>query len=252
IDASPEGLAEPFRQFSSFEERRSAILKFAGQLLRQLPTDVQMIHAISGLNGTGHRWMSYPQQLQLAVDLMELIDDACPGTESMISFDSPWAERLAWSVGGNSPLAIADTLLRRGLNITAFGLDIQLDYWPAGSLPRDPLQWLELVDLWAQLGLPLIINLCAPSPAPVRDDTSGDIAGPVRGSLSDDQLIQLLGIVLPLLVARPAVSGICWSHLRDGDDPRFPLAGMMDEHNRPKRLFEAWQQWRALVGAPAS
>ncbi len=247
VDASKDGLAQPLRELKTFEERRTTIVNQVRETLQPLPHCVQMVHVISGLNGTGHRWLSYPQQLQLTIDLMELMEDICPGSETMVSLDAPWAERLAWSVGGNSPLAIADALLRRGLNISTLGLDVNLDYWPDGSLPRDPLQWLDLVDVWAQLGLPLVLNICAPNGRPQPEILLDEVRAGARGSLSDKQLSQLLEVAIPLVAARPAVAGICWTQRNDGDDPRYPGGGLFTERGEPKSLFPFWQSWRRMI-----
>ena len=57
----------------------------------------------------------------------------------MVSFDFPWAERLASAVGGSHPLQIADSLLRQGTQISFLGIEVNLGYWPNGSMMRDPL-----------------------------------------------------------------------------------------------------------------
>ena len=145
-----------------FENRKRSILQKCREQLTDLPANTALVHAVSGLNGIGHRHLSFPQQQQLTNELFQVIEEMSIDVPIVASFDFPWAERLAWSVGGMHPLQVADSLLRKALPISFIGLDINLDYWPAGSVVRDPLQWIDLVDVWAQLGLPLMICLRTP------------------------------------------------------------------------------------------
>jgi hypothetical protein len=212
----------------------------------RLPASVKMIHAASGLNGTGHRMLSYPQQLQATIDILQSIEDVETKLPTMVSFDCPWGERLAWSVGGVHPLQIADSLLRRGVNLTMLGLDIHLDYWPVGSLPRDPIQWIDLIATWSQLGLPLVICLRAPSnssPKSVESPADASVNSS-RGGLGDSARIELLETVIPMMLARPAVQGIVWQQTTDAEEPRYPDGGLFDKNLQPKPMLQMLQRIR--------
>ena len=104
------------------------------------------------MNGLGHRHLNYAQQLQLTVDMLNVVEELSIQIPTMVSFDFPWAERLAGAVGGIHPLQVADSLLRQGVRVSHIGLEINLDYGATGSAFRDPLQWIDLVDIWTQLG----------------------------------------------------------------------------------------------------
>lgn len=237
LDASPGGIPENWARINNFDDRQAAILDDVADLLRGPLDRVNVLHVVSGINGMGHRHLSYPQQLQMTLELLSLIERFELAIPTMLSFDTPWAERLAWSVGGVHPLQIADSLLRRGAMISMLGLDINLDYWPNGSLPRDPIQWLDLIDLWSQLGLPLVIRLIAPTQV-VGEQKQSSSSGlnVVRGSISDEQLFRLLDSIIPLIQTRPSVHGIIWGQLQDGVDPRFPCGGLLDADGVPKPI----------------
>ncbi len=126
-------MPEEWIRLDDYLARRDTILADCRKQLEQLPETASLIHLVSGLNGIGHRHLSYPQQLQISIDLLQLVDESLIELPVMVSFDFPWAERLASSVGGVHPLQIADSLLRQGLRISFLGLDINLDYWPNGS-----------------------------------------------------------------------------------------------------------------------
>ncbi|MFN6205817.1 MAG: hypothetical protein ACK49R_05175 [Planctomycetota bacterium] len=249
LDASPNGLSPALLEADDFDARRNLLMAEVREQAGNLPPAVKMIHAVAGLNGTGHRQLSYPQQLQAAIDVLQTLEDSGNRCPTMISFDGPWCEKLAWSVGGVHALQIADSLLRRGVTVNMLGLEIHLDYSPTGSLAREPLQWVELVDTWSQFGLPLVILLRAPlgyePPTAVGRPASGDLViNQPRGGLQDHQRLRLLETVLPMLLARPAVQGIVWQQARDGDDPRYPGSGLLDDQLVPKPALHLFDQLR--------
>lgn len=238
LDASVGGMSESLINVDDFLARKDQLIIECRQMMRNLPSTASLIHVVSGLNGTGHRHLSYPQQLQVTVDLLKLIDDSPIEVPTMVSFDFPWAERLAGAVGGIHPLQIADSLLRQGLSISFLGLDINLDYWPNGSALRDPLQWIDVVDIWAQLGMPLVINLRCPFKESGSETGSDSVSGnQTRSNVTDEQRAQFLNTVLPMLVARPSVHGMILRQWQDQDDPRYPFAGFVDSDGNQKRAY---------------
>ena len=249
LDASLGGMSEDLINVDDFLARKDQLIIECRQMMRNLPNTASLIHVVSGLNGTGHRHLSYPQQLQVTVDLLKLIDDSPIEVPTMVSFDFPWAERLAGAVGGVHPLQIADSLLRQGLSISFLGLDINLDYWPNGSAIRDPLQWVDLVDIWAQLGMPMIICLRCPfqdsDDDQVRPDTG--TGNQTRSNVSDQQRMDFLGTVLPMLVARPSVHGLIMRQWQDQDDTRFPFAGFANRNGAQKQPYALIQKVKAAA-----
>lgn len=270
LDASPHSAFSTDHE--DFSSGRAKLLADCHQLLKSMPSNAALIHAASGLNGIGHKNLSYRQQIQLTTDLIGLIDDSACETPVMVSFDYPWAERMAWSVGGIHPLQIADDIMRNGSRISFIGLDINLDYWPNGSVARDPLQWIDLIDLWSQLGLPLVICLRVPQPILVETDTSGVefrrnhdenvtiaieseqtteaedtvtfVGNSIRENLTDEQRLELLSVILPMIIARPGVHGIFWRQWSDGEDQRYPSAGLVNDANIGKTTMEVIRDLR--------
>ncbi len=250
LDASAGGMPPEWLEVEDYHARREQLFKRCRKMLSELPSTMSLLHLISGINGIGHRHLSYPQQLQIAVDLLQIVDESRVETPVMVSFDFPWAERLAGSVGGIHPLQIADSLLRQGLRISFLGLDINLDYWPNGSIVRDPLQWIDLIDIWAQLDLPLILCLRVPSGSkPVSPDGPVDrLVNQQRSNLTEEKRLEFLATVLPMMVARPSVHGIIWRQWQDSDDPRYPHAGLVDDAGVPKPIMKEIEKLRIVCG----
>ena len=243
LDASAGGLPQSIVELDDFLARRDYLLNQCRESIAKIPASTSLIHVVSGLNGMGHRHLSYPQQIEITTAMLRQIDKGSSGIPTMVSFDFPWAERLASAVGGIHPLHIADSLLRQGEPVRFLGLDINLDYWPGGSVIRDPLQWVDLVDIWSQLGFPLVICFRMPSgnfsPTAASRETS---VNEVRSNFTDDQRLKLLKTVLPMLVARPAVHGFIYSQLRDDCDPRYPGSGLVENDGNAKQIVSVFEE----------
>lgn len=272
LDASPH--SSFVTQNEDYQAGRIAVLKHCDEILEALPENTSLIHAACNLNGIGHKNLGYRQQIQLTTAILAKLDDSKCDRPVMVSFDYPWAERMAWSVGGIHPLQIADDLMRNGSRISFIGLDINLDYWPCGSVSRDPLQWIDMIDVWCQLGLPLVVCLRVPQPIVLAENSSGDVefssdhdqnvtiaidsdltteqsdaetyvvANSVRENLNQDQRLKLIQTVLPMIVARPGVHGLVWRQWSDSDDRRFPDGGLVNETGIEKATALAIQQLR--------
>lgn len=248
LDASIGGMSEELINVDDFRARKDQLLIECRQMLRTLPSTASLLHVVSGLNGTGHRHLSYPQQLQVTVDLLKLVEESSIELPTMVSFDFPWAERLAGAVGGVHPLQIADSLLRQGLSISFLGLDINLDFWPNGSAIRDPLQWIDLVDIWAQLGMPLVINLRCPFDEPDDHEPIETASrNQTRSNVTDEQRAEFLSTVLPMLVARPSVHGLVMRQWEDADDSRYPFAGFVDANGNDKAMHRVLERVRKAI-----
>lgn len=245
LDASSHGLSAELEQMEDFQIRRNHILSKTREHLNQLSPSVSLIHVVSGLNGMGHRHLSYPQQLEITTQLLQAVEEANIEVPTMVSFDFPWAERLASAVGGSHPLQIADSLLRQGCQISFLGVEVNLGYWPGGSVMRDPLQWIDMLDIWTQLGMPLVIILRAPTwstdegeAAPAAGKPSDKKHVNVYDRENDRRRIDYLRTILPMLVARPAVHGLIWSQWLDSDDERYPHGGLENKAGEIKTVYD--------------
>lgn len=249
LDASPGGMKQEIVGLDDFFARRDYILNRCRKTIRNLNPSSSLLHVVSGLNGIGHRHLSYPQQTQITSDMLNLIDESQVDVPMMVSFDFPWAERLASAVGGAHPLQIADSLLRQGVPINFIGLDVNLDYWPGGSVVRDPLQWIDMIDIWSQLGLPLIFCFRMPTMAAKTMPRSGQLINEVRSNLSDQQRLNILETLLPMIIARPGVHGFVWRQWKDSDDERFPGGGLFTDAGDEKPILEVLRRVAESVGS---
>ena len=244
LDASIGGMSNRLINLDDFLARKDQLLIEGRNQLEDLPRATSLIHVVSGLNGIGHRNLSYPQQLQITVDLIRLVEESEVELPTMVSFDFPWAERLVGAVGGVHPLQVADSMLRQGLEVGFLGLDINLDYWPNGSMLRDPLQWIDLIDIWSQLGLPMILNLKIPTGLPPAAETASREINRSLSNLTDANRIDFLETALSVMIARPSVHGVIWPQWQDDDDRRYPGAGLVDSEGNEKPILDLIRRLR--------
>ncbi len=235
-DAGKTGLPDQINELSPFDAKRTAARAHFVRMLNQIQDQPDWLYLASGLNGIGHKFLSYPQQMQLVVDALQTVEEFNRQVPVLLSFDHPWSERLAWSVGGSQGLQMADILLRQDVRISGLGLEINLDYWPTGSLPRDPLQWLELVDTWAQFGLPLFLLLRAPTGDTESTAGKSDTSVGLRNSFSESQQRNFLESVLSVAISRPFVQAVIWNDWQDDPQGPFPFSGLFDASGNRKPI----------------
>ncbi len=249
ISARPDGFPKWIQELDHIEKRRQAILEVVRQSCDQLQDQkCDLIHAVSGINGIGHRYLTFSQQLHMTIDIVQMIESSNLNMPIIVSFDQPWGERIAWSVGGGQSLQIADTLLRHGCRIDALGLEINLDYWPNGSLIREPTQWTELLDFWSHFGLPLFVFLRMPvAETEILVETEKRLPRQqgILGEMNVKQRAYFLQSVLPLLLSRPNIQGIIWSH--SDEFGAFSHCGVESPQDAKgpivKVISEALNQW---------
>ena len=76
LDASVGGMSQDLINEDDFLARKHKLLTDCRQQLDLIPSTASMIHIVSGLNGIGHRHLSYPQQIQVTVDMFRLLDES--------------------------------------------------------------------------------------------------------------------------------------------------------------------------------
>ncbi|HEX4148889.1 MAG TPA: endo-1,4-beta-xylanase [Pirellulales bacterium] len=185
------------------------------------------------------------QKMQLAVRALETMRKLDPDTPAMICFDQPWGEYLRRSEFALSPLHFADALVRAGLQLGGIGLEINLGYYPAGTWPRDRLDFSRMLDLWSYMGLPLHVMLTVPS-GDQPDALARGVSAPLASSVAWTAEVQAAWIkrFVPLMLAKSYVQTITWNQFCDSDVHDFPNGGLFDGGNAAKPAFATLAQLR--------
>ena len=151
--------------------------------------------------------------MRLAFSVVDAIRHVDPKTPTIVSFDQPWAEYLASQDLDSSPLHFADALIRAELGIAGIGLEINLGYWPGGTMTRDLLSVSRQIDHWTVLGLPLLIFLTVPSKFSASEKNGTEI-WPLRGATDNETALEaqqkLVEELLSLFLAKGQIHGIIW------------------------------------------
>jgi hypothetical protein len=181
------------------------------------------------------------QRLQITVQTVESIRRIDPKTPLVVSFDQPWGEYMTSDERELTPMQFADTLVRADLGLSGICLEINLGYHPGGTLPRDELQFSQVIDRWSAFGLPLLVALTVPSGASPDANARQGVqvfAGSSRNTADAESQRVVAQRLVPLLLAKQAVQAVFWNQLADAAPHDFPHGGLLDTTGAAKPALE--------------
>ena len=135
---------------------------FVGTLVARYRDKCRHWELFSGFNHADALGIGEDDRLRLAGRLLETTREVDPQAHWSFGLQQPWGDYLVDSNMRYSPLGFADTLLRGGFEVAALELDLTPGRPPRGSLPRDPLDVLQLLELFEPLNCPFDVTLAAP------------------------------------------------------------------------------------------
>jgi hypothetical protein len=185
--------------------------------------------------------------LWLSVRLVQAVRQVDPELEVEVTIAQPWGDYLAHEDRTHSPFIFADTLLRSDLHLAALDLEVVMGIGSRGTYCRDLLDTSRLLDLYALLGVPLRITLGYPSTA--GPDAMGDpelrVDGGHWGSgFSPENQAEWAGDFAALMLCKPYVRGVTWTHAADADAHQFPHCGLLDGEGHPKPVLQQLRRLR--------
>jgi len=271
--------------FSDFESLYEAACKHAVQVVERYRGQVHLWSAATGLNCPNTLGISDEQVLHLAVGVIQAVRRCDPKTPVVLTIDSPWAEYLGQKADGISPLHFADALIRADLGLSGLGLELNMNYWPGGSIPRDLVDISDLIDHWNILGLPLLAQVSGPcnllsdtkavSKSQIvsnwaypnmagwktsKSTDSGSIDLPI-GTFSQPAIpfgeadaevnkrdrMPVNGLeIMQMLLAKSNVHGIIWNQFSDRDEHVYPNAGLIGPNGKIRSLLDGLSRLRQL------
>ncbi len=268
---------------SDFQSMYDAACKHAAFMVERYQGQVHLWSAAAGLNAPNTLGITDEQVLHLAVGVIQTVRRSDPKTPVVLSIDAPWAEYLGQKSDGISPLHFADALIRADLGLSGLGLELNLNYWPGGSMPRDLVDISDLIDHWNILGLPLLAHVSSPchlNPDSLATSKSNIVSNwryPTnawwdQSQMSDsgsidlpaaDQVVQNIvssgasrssrdripvnGLeVIQMLLAKSNVHGIFWNQYSDREDHIYPNAGLIATSGKHRSLLDGMSRLRQL------
>lgn len=223
---------------NDFRQLATCMRDYIWAVVERYRGQVHLWHCVAGMNTNGVPALSDEQRLQLTALAIETTRSADPRTPLIISVDQPWAEYV---LGGETqlwPMQFAEMLLRADLGVAGIGLEMNLGYWPGGTLPRDILEISDHIDQWSVLGMPLVLLLTLPSSDsddPLASEKAGvPLASAQDGGLSmESQKLQVERLT-NVLLAKQSVQALVWNQVFDSMPHEYAHAGMFDTSCRPK------------------
>lgn len=211
------------------------IRKFVEAAVERYRNQVHLWHIVS--ETAADPWLADDQKLRLSAMVIEAARRRDPRTPVFLSVDQPWGEPLAFQRAQLPPLQFVDFLLRADVEIAGIGLEINYGYWPTGSLPRDVLEVTEHVDLWAMLGLPLILMFTIPSSLEADHLASDGSVVPSSAfpqGLSPQDQKKMVDRFFPALLAKQPVQALVWNEVFDSLPHRYAHGGLFNAQALPK------------------
>ncbi len=237
-------LEEDFDAFldaaTSFVER--TVVTFRGT--------VQIWNCASALNTPGPLRLDDEQIMRLAVCMLQTIRRLDPNVPTIMTFDQPFGEYLAKHREGISPLHFADALLRSGLGLAGIGLETNINYLSSGTMPRSAVDYGQMIDRWATLGMPLLVQLTVPGGQGLDSHAvaPSEILAPLdRQKPVEVEQLQLGGQLVRTLLAKHVVHGIIWNGWSDNEPHVYSHAGLIGPNDVPRPMLEYMTRLRREV-----
>ncbi len=206
---------------------QSYMTRYVQSIAKKFTGQVNLWHAWAGLNCGRAMSLTEEFRLRIGVAAVEALRQVDATTPVFVSFDQPWGEYLARQSLDLAPIHYADTLVRADLGVSGFGLEINLGYRPHGTLPRDLLELSRLIDRWSTLGLPLVMIFAIPSAdITPSNEQETEIMPTGCDELNVNNQARIASEMIRTCLSKPAVQGVIWNQLFDGDSANYPNAGL--------------------------
>lgn len=243
-----------------FEKLMSAMTQFVEATVNEFRGRVHLWNAASGLNIAGPLSLDDEQVMRFSIGVLQTIRRCDPNTPVIISIDQPCGEYLAKFANGISPLHFADALLRSGLGLAGIGLNFRFGYSHGDTHPRSSVEFAQLIDRWATLNAPLLVQLSVPA-APGKDSAAKmslrpvplspqavDVSSP-RDEAEAWAKVQheFARPLIQTLLAKQIVHAVVWDGWSDQHPHLTPHAGVIDQCGNPRPLLQYLSELREEV-----
>jgi hypothetical protein len=235
----------------AWERDLSTLARFAAEYvaaaIKRYRDRIRRWHLVSGSNNASVLSLTEEELLRLTVKVAQVARQVDPGLELVVGIAQPWGDYLATQERAQSPFLFAETLIRTDLNLSALDIELVMGVTPRGSYCRDLLETSRLLDLYALLGVPLLVTMGYPSAASL--DTNADPEQTVgngywRGEFDPARQAQWTADFSSLVLCKPYVQSIGWTHLADAAPHQFPNCGLIDPSGKEKPALETLRQLR--------
>lgn len=222
-----------------FDTLSALMIDHVRNVVQRYRGKIHIWHVASRLNRPHVLSLNDEDRLQVVAMAIRAVRELDPRTPVVVSFDQPWAEYMATQQVDLAPVHYADALVRADLGLSGLGLEMNVGPQPWATAPRLPIDFSRLIDQWGQFELPLFLQFTVDNQTSHGlDQARGGGDGKTTSGRAD-----WVERHLPTILAKNSVQVVLWNQLSDRG-AEFPHAGLFDDHDQPKPVFNALQGLR--------
>lgn len=265
---------------TSFDQVCYKVFNCVENVVSQCLGRVRLWDASASINACAQYELSDEQAFRLASGIIGAIRSIDSKSPIIFCINLPAAEYMTRNQQSIDPFRFARSLIQvHDKDIAGIGLDLNLNSWPHGTLPRDLIDLSDIIDHWQFLEKSLLVRLTTPlslendptalyqnsivsswtysgSQPSVQaqdwtQDTDPDLFG-TKLEESSEPVVTVQPTALPpnglellqMLLSKPSVHGIIWNQAIDSSDHLFPNAGLFSADSRRRPLVECMSRLR--------
>lgn len=242
IDLGPDGLPPWLARWEhDIFNLQSFVSDFVETAISRYVGRIRIWEVAARLNTGGALTLSEETRLTLAARVLDVARQVDEEAQLLIRVDQPWGDYQSRGQHRLSPMQLVDALLRSGVGLAGVNLELAMGFLPRGSACRDLLDISRLIDAWSVLGVPIHATLASPSSGD-DDDLAGsewEVEPRMWAKPIDEEgQAEWIDRVLELLLAKPSIAGVSFTHFTDGVPHQFPKAGLLCADGTPKPALE--------------
>ncbi len=242
IDLGPDGLPPWLARWEhDIYNLQSFVCDFVETAISRYVGRIRIWEVAARLNTGGALTLNEESRLTLAARVLDVARQVDEEAQLLVRVDQPWGDYQARGQHRLSPLQLVDALLRSGVGLAGVNLELAVGYLPRGSAYRDLLELSRMIDVWSVLGVPIHATLACPSSCDDDPLAASDWEVEPRmwpRECDEEGQANWIDRVLELLLAKPSVAGVYFTHFSDGDAHQFPHAGLLRSDGTPKPALE--------------
>lgn len=247
MDSMPEWLNHWDLNLASFRTLASAFVESA---IRRYGQQIRHWKVTANTNLSDLFHFTEDELLGLTGRLVESINQVNSALRISIGLSQPFGDYLTHEPRIFSPFSFVDHLVRFGVHLASIDLEIIMGIPRRGSLFRDPLETLQMIEDYSQIGLPFHITLGFPSsPERGANPDHGLVEmGMPQGGYTEETQAKWMEAMTAMLSNLPLVESIEWLQLLDKPGQMFASCGLLHADLRPKSIlahFQSIQQKRS-------
>lgn len=222
-----------------WEHDYSSLREFAYEHAKRVVTryrrTINRWNVISAVNLNNGFSFSIDQMLELTRLAVLLVRKLHPSAKIVVEIAQPFGEHATTSPQSVSPLLYAELVMESGIQIDAFGIQLQFGDHAPGRSVRDLMQLSSILDMYSVFEKPLDVTAAGvPSDHPPLKDDEDD-PGHWHKPWSGDLQAQWLTDAMTIALGKNYVRSFTWQALFDADqNTEMPAGGLITNDGKAK------------------